>query len=64
MKKQKTWQNVRTPIWKNDTIITPDFVHTLIEWSLDENKEIILVEYQDFFTELKASFAKLNDANE
>ena len=41
-----SWRRVRTPIWQQDSIITPAFVRQLIEWCLDENKQIILVDWK------------------
>ena len=38
------WRRVRTPVWEDDTVITPAFVQRLIEWSLDEEKEVVLTD--------------------
>lgn len=40
------WRRVRTPAWGDDTAVTPAFVRRLIEWCLDPEKEVVLVDWR------------------
>jgi hypothetical protein len=40
------WRRLRTPTWGDDTAVTPAFVHRLIEWCLDPEKEVVRVDWR------------------
>jgi hypothetical protein len=40
------YRRVKTPIWDDIENITPGFVRQLIEWCLNPEKEIVLVDWQ------------------
>jgi hypothetical protein len=40
------WRRVRGPVLDDDAIMTPHFVRRLIEWCLDEHKEVVLTDCQ------------------
>ncbi|RYZ78648.1 MAG: hypothetical protein EOP04_29310 [Proteobacteria bacterium] len=39
------WIYVLYPAWGNDSTITPDSVHRLINWSLNQEKTLVRVDY-------------------
>ena len=46
LKMSGCYRRVRLPEWEEDIVATPSFVRRLIEWCLDENREIILTDWR------------------
>ena len=39
------WQRIKCPVW-SDKIITPGIVEKIINWHMDDKKEIIMTDYR------------------
>ena len=40
----KGWQRIKCPVW-SEKIITPGITEKIINWHMDDNKEIIMTDY-------------------